>query len=446
MRSSVLSSRPARPFYGWNIVGVAIIAQFIAIGIGVFGPGVFLRPMTKDLGWSRESYSAVQTLTTAGGGIFAIFIGSVLDRRGPRPLMLIGGIIAGASVLATAFVQEFWQFVLLRGLGQTLGFALCGGLVVNVTVAKWFVRRRGTAIAMASIGISLGGVLMAPLIGWWISALGWREAWVILGVLTWVLILPAALVMRRSPEDMGLRPDGDIAPKPGDAPSPSRKASRTTVSEDEWTRTQAVRTSALWLVICGYGVATLGLQAMILHMIPYLTDEGFTTARAALLLSLFSWASLISKFAWGPLMDRIHARYLSAAGFVLSGVAIAALVLVAPGGQFVTVAAVLAVYGLGMGGTAPLQETVWASYFGRTHLGAIRSVAMPFSIVFSAGGPLLGGVLYERTGNYTLPFMLFAGAGAIGGLLLLVARPPRYPAPAAVPAVPVESVVSPGGR
>jgi sugar phosphate permease len=174
---------------------------------------------------------------------------------------------------------------------------------------------------MASIGISLGGVLMAPLIGWWISALGWREAWVILGIMTWVLVIPSALVMRRAPEDYGLLPDGAGPPVAGATPAATVKTRRTSISDDAWTRAQAVRTRTLWLVICGYGVATLGLQAMILHLIPFLTDEGYSRGRATLLLSLFAWASLLSKFAWGPLMDRIHARYLSAAGFALSGVA-----------------------------------------------------------------------------------------------------------------------------
>jgi MFS family permease len=400
--------------------------------------------MTSDLGWSRGSYSAVQTITTAGSGVFGLFIGTILDRRGPRMLMLVGAVVAGAAVLATAFVQEFWQFLLLRGVGQTFGFALCGGLVVNVTVSKWFVARRGTAIAMASIGISLGGVLMAPLIGWWISAFGWREAWAILGVMTWVLILPAAFVMRRSPEDFGLLPDGGPpAVRAGAAAKSAPKVSRTVVSEEQWTRAQAIRTRALWLIIIGYGLATLGLGAMILHMIPFLTDEGFTKRSATALLSLFAWVSLLSKFAWGPLMDRVHARYLSVVGFALSGAAIAAFIFAARTESVLPVALVLAAYGLGMGGTAPLQETVWASYFGRAHLGSIRSVAMPFSIFFSAGGPLIGGLLYEQTGDYTLPFLVFAATCALGGVMLLAARPPRFPATESATAVAAEPVVAP---
>src|SRR5207253_9115492 len=119
-----------------------------------------------------------------------------------------GGGLAGCALVATSRVETLWQFYLLRGVGQTLGNALLGNLVVNTTVAKWFVVRRGMAISMASIGISLGGVLMAPLVALVIEAGGWRQAWVFLGLLTWVLILPSALLMRRQPEDVGLTPDG----------------------------------------------------------------------------------------------------------------------------------------------------------------------------------------------------------------------------------------------
>ena len=132
-------------------------------------------------------------------------------------------------------------------------------------------------------------------------------------------------------------------------------------------------------------------------------------------------------------MDRFHARFLSAVGFAISGACIIALLAVAATPALVAV--VLAIYGLGIGGTVPLQETVWASYFGRTHLGKIRSVAMPFSIVFGAGGPLMAGVLYDTTGSYEVAFTLFAAFSVLGLLLILLARPPtpRVRAEAAAP-------------
>jgi MFS family permease len=133
-------------------------------------------------------------------------------------------------------------------------------------------------------------------------------------------------------------------------------------------------------------------------------------------------------------MDRFHARFLSAVGFGISALSIIALLVLAPKSELLAVL-VLAVYGLGIGGTVPLQETVWASYFGRTHLGKIRSIAMPFSIIFGAGGPLMAGVLYDRTGSYTVAFCLFALFSALGLVLILLARPPVRPVAARAPAL-----------
>ncbi|MCC7365074.1 MAG: MFS transporter [Dehalococcoidia bacterium] len=422
MRAIVL--HPARPvFYGWYIVAAALVAQFVAIGIQSFAPGVFLKPMTDDLGWSRQSYSATQTVATAIGGVAGIFIGGFLDRRGPRLLMFVGGVIAGLSLMATAAVETYWQFLLLRGVAQTLGTALCGGLVVNVTVSRWFVQRRGTAISLASLGISLGGVLMVPLLGWWVDDFGWRQSWVMLGVISLLLVLPSAWVIRRSPEDMGLNPDGATDAELAAPPRPGRAVSAMT--EVQWTRPEAVRTGALWFVILGYGLSTFGLMAFLLHAIPFLQDGGFHRGTAAMLLSAFSWSSLLSKFVWGPLMDRVHARHLSVIGFAMSGVAMALLPAALATDSVGVVLGVMLLYGFGMGGLAPLQETVWASYFGRMHLGSIRGVAMPFSIIFSAAGPLLGGAIFEQTGSYEAAFFIFAAGLALACVLVLLARPPK---------------------
>jgi cyanate permease len=266
---------------------------------------------------------------------------------------------------------------------------------------------------------------MAPIVAWWIEDFGWRTAWVLLGGLVWALILPSALVIRRAPEDMGLYPD-DMTPEQAEVYSAVRQR-LTAGSEVQWTRPQALRTRSLWLIILAFGTANVGLGAMLLHLISYLTDSGFSRPTAAFLFSVMSWAALLSKALWGGLMDRFHARYLSAVGFVISGVSIVGLLGAGEARSEALVALALAGYGLGIGGVIPLQETVWASYFGRTHLGKIRSVAMPFSIIFSAGGPLLAGTLYDRSGSYTNAFLLFVMFYVLGLILILLARPPRPP-------------------
>lgn len=428
--SSVRALRLPHPrtvYYGWWIVGVAIVAQMVAVGVQAYTPGVFLKPMTADLGWSRESYANVQVIGTFVMGVLGLFIGATIDRRGPRRLMIGGAVISGVCLVLTSRVETLWQFYLLRGIGFTVGSIGFGNLVVNVTVAKWFVRNRGMAVSMGSAGISLGGVIVVPVTQMLVGQFGWRETWVMLGVATWVIIIPLAFAMRRMPEDYGLRPDGDgpqpragarIAARPG-----ARRA--TPMSDDAWTRPEAIRTSSLWLLILAYGIANIGLGAILFHGLPFLTDQGFSSGTAAFLFSFQSWAALSSKPMWGFLMNRVHARYLSAISFVLAASSVVGLLAAAGSGSRNLTMGVQFFFGLAIGGTSPLQETVWASYFGRAHLGSIRAVAMPFTIIFSALGPSLAARLFDQTGSYTSPFLIFAGFWLTGALLVLLARPPR---------------------
>lgn len=415
-------------FYGWYIVGLAILSWFFTAGIQVYSLTVFLKPMTEDLGWSRGAFSGTQSASTVVQGLIGFMIGGLVDRYGGRWLMIFGAVVAGFSLIALSQVQELWQFYVIRSVVLVIGSACMGNLVVNVTLSKWFVRMRGTAIAIAAMGTSLGGVAMVPLVTVLVSKLGWREAWIVIGVMVWVMIIvPAALIMRRQPEDMGLLPDGDTPE------SLAARASRTgrgrnrlsIVTEEQWTRQQAVRTRALWLLVISWGIANTGLSGMILHGVPFLTDAGFSRETAAFLFSSQAMAAMVCKPIWGYLVDRIQPRYLAATSFLLAGCAVLALLRVSEAGSVPYLMPVMIVWGISIGGTIPLQETVWASYFGRQHIGSIRAVAMPFSIVFGSSGPLLAGLLYDSTGSYVVSYTIFATMSFIGMVMILFTRPPR---------------------
>jgi MFS transporter, OFA family, oxalate/formate antiporter len=416
-----LPARIGRAYYGWYIVIAAVVAQFVAVGIQNYASGVFLKPMAGDLGWSREDYANAQTIGTFVTGGLGFFIGGLIDRRGPRRLMLLGALVSGLSVIGLSRVQELWHFYLLRGLGVAAGSMCIGNMVVNVTVSKWFVRRRGIAVAFAAMGVSLAGVVLTPVAQLLVDNFGWRQGWVIIGVGVWVLILPTAFVMRRAPEDYGLHPDGDapLTPVSGTASALSL------VDEDHWTRHEAVRTAALWLLIISFGIANTGLGSLIIHLIPFLTDAGFSTSSAAILFSIHAWGAFLCKPVWGLLMGHTHARYLSAVSFLMSATAVVGLLVSADRQAWIPCAGFLFLWGLGIGGAIPLQETVWASYYGRRHLGKIRAVAMPFTIIFSAMGPKLAANLYDRSGSYTTAFLLFTSFWLLGAVLILLARQPQ---------------------
>ena len=415
-------ARRPRVFYGWWIVFAALIAQFVAIGMQAPVSGAFLVPMTEELDWARGEFAIATSVGTFVSAIIGFFVGGYVDRYGARPLMVIGATFIGGTLMAISRVEELWQFVLLRGVVFTLGFVLIGNLVVNVTVSKWFVRRRGWAISLASIGVSLGAVVITPVMVFVVDEIGWRDAWMVMGVAAWVLIYPTALMMRRQPEDHGLLPDGAQADEEEDADLIS--AGRLDFI-NSFTRGEAVRTLAMWFLVIAFGFGTIGVISVMFHAIPFMTDAGFARSEAGLMFSAMGVAALLSKFAWGWLMQRFFPRGLAAISFVIAGGGVLLMLPAADSGSLPFMASAFFVFGWGVGGMIPLQEFIWASFFGRRHLGAVRSAAMPASIIFAAGGPVFAGVWNDVVGNYDGALLTFVGMWVIAAVLVMLARAPK---------------------
>jgi MFS family permease len=295
-------------------------------------------------------------------------------------------------------------------------------MVANVVVSNWFIRRRGRAIAITAMGTSLAAIIVPSLAARMIDAFGWRTAWAVLGVAVWVLVIPlAALIMRRRPEDHGLVPDGRyIAPRAGDRLA----AQRASVDGVRWTRKQAMRTPALWMLILTFGLGSMGFGAMLLHLIPFLTDSGYSRVQAAGAFSMLGVSGLISKPIWGIVADRLPSRFAAATEFALLAAGVFAIS-IAP--TLPLMYGAIFLMGVGVGGVITLQETVWADYFGRLTLGTVRAVGRPFTIVSSAGGPVLAGLAYDLRHSYDVAFLTFIGAYAIAACLILLTPTPRPP-------------------
>ena len=283
------TARPRRVFWGWYIVAGAIVAQFAAMGAGGAIAGVFLRPMTEDLGWTAAEYTLGGSSAFLLGGVAGFVAGPFIDRYGARPLMLAGACVYAGAFLAMSRVEELWQFVALSMIAGGAGFSMVGPLVVNATLAKWFVLRRGWAIALGSSGISLAGLIMPLTMTRIVDSAGWRDAYAILALFMFVIVVPVALVMRRRPEDHGLLPDGlEPGAKAGIDAGAARAQEYDAVNS--YTRGEALRTPAIWLLIVGYGLNTMALLAVLVHAIPFMTDNGFTRIEAALAIAVNSCA------------------------------------------------------------------------------------------------------------------------------------------------------------
>ena len=407
-------------YYGWWLVGAALTAQLISSGAQSYVFGPFVTPMTDELDWGRSEFVLARTIGMVLSAMTGLFIGSYVDRRGGRQLMRVGALILGAAMFGQSYVQELWQWWLLNGVILTSGAAMTGNLVVNVTVSKWFVEHRGRAVGVAAMGVSFGGVVLTPLAAVLNEAVGWREAWQWLGVGAVLVLLPVSFLMRRAPEDHGLYPDGKTAEQVA-AGGGARAAADFASS---LTRREALRTRAFYLLVFAFGLGSLSIGMMLVNAIPYMEDAGYSRTTAALMITVTSIPSMLSKPIWGYFIDRLDVQRMSIAGFLVTGVSLVAVVFSVRASLDWAVYSSFFLLGVGWGGNIPLQEVVWASFFGRRYLGGVRSAGMPFALGLSATAPVATAFYFDQVGNYDGAFLTVAGFALLAVVLILLARPP----------------------
>lgn len=414
-------------FYGWYIVGVGFLANVASSFALASTLSIFLKPLTAELGISRGVFSLLRSGEGIIGACLAPVVGTLVDRYGGRWLMVLGAAITGLGFLLLGTIDNFGQFAAIRLTLVTLGDALMGYMVVNVVVAQWFIRQRGRAFAFTSMGVGFAKVCMPVLAAWLLVTLGWRQTWMVFGVLTMaLLVLPALLVVRRTPEDMGLRPDGAAEPLANDGASVrgQRTTNEQSANESErlWTRAEAVRTTAFWLLVITFGISSVGVTGLNLHVYPYVTDIGHSPVVAATVMSVIASMQLASPLGWGFLAERIDPRIAAMLRFIVQGIGLALAILTT---NLICLYAGFFLYGIGLGGNMVLPDLLWANYFGRRSLGKIRGLGLLISQVLAALGPPFFGFLFDITGGYGLSFAIFGGALATSAVLSLMLRPPK---------------------
>ncbi len=407
-------------YYGYYLVVVAFIAQFVSAGSQNYITGPFLTPMTTELDWSRSEYQLSRTIGQFVMAGIGLYVGGLVDRKGGRVLMQVGAVVLGISLFATSFVQNQWEWWLVNGLAITSGAALIGNLVVNVTLSKWFVEKRGRVVGFSSMGVSFAGVFLVPATTVLVDSVGWRTAWQVLGVAIFLLIFPVSFLMRRAPEDYGLHPDGKSA---AEVARGGGQAAATDFASS-MTRSQALRTSSFYLIVFAYGFGALSIGVMLAQTIPYMTDAGYSRTFAALMITLTSIPAMLTKPVWGYLVDKIDARALSATGFLINAVSMVAIVFAVRSGSHSAVFASYTLLGFGWGGLIPLQEVVWGSFYGRRYLGSVRSAGLPFSLIVGASAPSITTLYFDKIGNYDGAFLAIAGFAILATVLILLARKP----------------------
>ena len=413
---------PARRgiFYGWWVAVAACLITFVGVGVGVYGPAVFLSALHEQHGWSRGSISIATTLYYLAGAVCGIPIGRWVDRHGPRALFAVSaGIMAVALVLIgrlTALWQLFPVYVLLAP-----GMTGMANIPVTALVTRWFVRKRAQALSIAMTGISLGGMILVPVTVAVVDRRGLGAATLLLAVMVLAVTLPvSAFVIKRDPAELGLRPDGD---PPAEAGKQGQQQAARGAGPD-WTRGEAIRTRPFWLLVVSFMLGLGVQQGFLLHQLSFLGGE-IGTGAAATVLSVTTGASVIGRLALGTVSDRLDKRWMAAACFAGQG---ATLLVILQSTALPVVYPAMALFGLTMGNSYIMISLLTAECFGVKSFGSVYGLLNLFVMTGSAFGPTLIGVLADNSGGYRLPFTVGGGIALAMALLVLSVRPTPHPA------------------
>jgi MFS family permease len=415
-RDSLAHRINRRLFYGWVVLAVA------ALGLFASGPGqshifsVFIGPISEDLGISRTAVASSYAFATLLAALGLPFVGRLIDRFGARPVVLAVAILFGAA--ATAFGQVanlLWLtvgFAALRFLGQ-------GSLMLNCAnlVAQWFDRRRGFALSLMALGFAASMAVHPPLAQWLTDQLGWREAWLWLGVLTWLLLIPPILLLvQNKPEDLGLQPDGAI--RRGHGP----EAAAPQAAEAGLTVQQALKTPAFWITALSLATLSMLVTALFFHQVSIFTHQGVDAYVAARVFSVSAMTMVLAMPIIGRLLDRFPTRPIFAFAMLTQSAALIAIVFV----HDLTSAVLYAiVFGLNNAAVQTHYTYVWPRFFGRRHLGSIQGTAQTIGIIGASVGPLPFGAAFDLFGSYTDALLIFAVQPVLCAAAILLMPLPR---------------------
>ncbi len=384
-------------FYGWIVLASLCCAGFARQGPAVATLSIFVEPLTREFGWSRTALSGAVSLGGVLAALVAPLIGPVLDRQGSRLILCAAVLINGILLMLLSLTGSLLVFYLLFCVARMI-WAAPFDLGLYGALNNWFVRRRAFASSMATLAQQLGLVAM-PLIAQ-LAILhyglheGWRAGWLAIGATTLLVgFVPTWLLLVRRPEDLGLAPDGMVME--GDAGALA--GARATPPEPAFSRRRALGTGAFWLLLL-YTALVFPVQAGVsLHQAPYLIERGIDPTIAATIVSTFSLVSAVATIACGLLPRSVPIRYPLAATGAILALGVVLMLDIRTAGQGYLAASV---FGFGLGALLTLMPVAWADYFGRTHFGAIRGIALSVQVLAQATGPPLGRAAAYLTGDY----------------------------------------------
>jgi MFS family permease len=401
----------ARYFYGYNIVASGFIIQAVVIG-AMFTYGVFFKELQAEFGWTRAMVSGAPSLAILVMGAAGILAGRLNDRIGPKILIVVSGISMGLGYLLMSRMQAPWQLYLLYGVLVGIGFSTHDVITLS-TVARWFSKRRGMMSGIVKVGTGSGQLLVPLIATALIAAYGWRNAYLIIGAAVLLILVSVAQVLRRDPQALGLLPDGG-----------SHDPHRTVIEAKEpgVSIQGAARMREFWTICVAEFTIFFCLLTMIVHIVPYATDQGLSPMTAAGVLSTIGGVSMLGRAAMGVTNDRIGGKRSLIICFIIL---LGGLIWLQVAREAWMLFLFATIYGFAHGGFFTVISPTVAELFGTDSHGLLFGVVLASGTVGGAVGLLLAGSTFVVTGSYRLVFLILTGLAVAGLILVALWLPPR---------------------
>ena len=401
-----MTQQEGKLFYGWYLVAVCFVVNFVVFGISINTFTVYVKPIVTEMAWSRAKFSFGLTIAALTMAFLVPFVGWLIDKVGAKIMMTVGASIIGICTLLLTKAQTITEFYVLYGLSGA-GQAATTIVPISVIISNWFDLKRGRALGVVMTGTGLGAMVMVPVTSWIVVTWGWRTSYFIMG---WIILLMAPLsyiFVRTSPSEMGLKPDGGLI------------VQSETPELEGVTLIQALKSRSFWFL--AVMMMMLGLVGMGLgfHMMPYLTDIGYTEIMAGLIISVISAMTVLGKIGMGIIADRwgVRRTVIFTCVLIIAGV----LMLIRAEILFVVILFAI-VYGLAIGAPLVINPALTADCFGLAFYGSIFGILSLFNVIGAGLGATLTGAIFDSAQSYIPAFWLFIVLTAIAGFCGVMAR------------------------
>ena len=408
---------PKKLFYGYWIVVAGFVVSVLNSGLGFYGYSVINKPIGDYFGWSRSEVTAAFLVYSIAVAVASFGVGRLVDRRGPRQVLLLGAVVMSLTLALLSQTSALWNYYLLH-IFLGIGAALTGPIAVSINISSWFYRLRGTMQGIAFIGIGIGGMAIAPLLGnYLIPNIGWSGSYLVMAGLMLVLMLPLVLwVMKDRPQQKGVMPYGwEGTELPGEGSSDIEEVTGYGFKD-------AMATVAFWMVVVTAAFYGMSMTAALHNQVSILTVQGFTAGEAVAAVGGVGLFSAIGKLVFGYLCDRIDPKYAMAISYVL---VVGSLIALIQASSLFHVWIYVALLGLGMGGWVPNLAMMASGYFGMKHFGLVLGAFHMFFLGGESFGPMLAGFFYDQTGSYRMILTVFMVLTLVSIPLIATIRRPR---------------------